>query len=106
MSRESRPLRGSRSSFATYSPTSIPKAELRDFENIPLAEDIDAYFDRELRSHASDAWMDRGKEKIGYAINFNYYFYKYTPPRPLEETDADLKKKEETIVRLSGEVTT
>ncbi|MDE0145350.1 MAG: class I SAM-dependent DNA methyltransferase [Nitrospira sp.] len=83
-----------------------PDTELRDFENIPLTEDVDTYFDREVRPHVPDAWMDRGKDKVGYEINFNRYFYKYTPPRPLEEIDADLKKAEETIVRLLGEVTT
>ncbi len=80
-------------------------AELRDFENVPLAEDVDAYFEREVRPHVPDAWMDRRKDKVGYEINFNRHFYKYTPPRPLEEIDADLKKAEEKIVRLLREVT-
>jgi type I restriction enzyme M protein len=82
-----------------------PDTELRDFENIPLKEDIDAYFDREVRPHVPDAWMDRNKDKVGYEINFNRHFYKYTPPRPLEEIDADLKKAEEEILRLLREVT-
>ncbi len=80
-------------------------AESRDFENVPLKEDIDAYFEREVKPHVPDAWMDRGKDKVGYEINFNRYFYQYTPPRPLEEIDADLKQAEEEIVRLLGEVT-
>ena len=50
-------------------------------------------------------WMDRDKDKVGYEINFNRHFYKYTPPRPLEEIDADLKKAEEKIMRLLREVT-
>jgi type I restriction enzyme M protein len=82
-----------------------PDTELRDFENIPLAEDIDAYFEREVRPHVPDAWMDRSKDKIGYEINFNRYFYKYTPPRPLEEIDKDLKRAEEEILKLLREVT-
>ena len=82
-----------------------PDTELRDFENVPLAEDVDAYFEREVRPHVPDAWMDRDKDKIGYEINFNRHFYKYTPPRPLEEIDADLKKAEEEIMRLLREVT-
>ena len=82
-----------------------PDAELRDFENVPLAEDIDAYFGREVRPHVPDAWIDRSKDKVGYEINFNRHFYKYTPLRPLEEIDADLKKAEEKIVRLLREVT-
>ncbi len=82
-----------------------PDPELRDFENVPLSEDIDVYFEREVRPHVPDAWMDRTKDKVGYEINFNRHFYKYTPPRLLEEIDADLKRAEEEIVRLIGEVT-
>ena len=82
-----------------------PDPGLRDFENVPLKDDIDAYFEREVRPHVPDAWMDRSKDKIGYEINFNRHFYTYTPPRPLEEIDADLKEAEEKIVRLLREVT-
>ena len=46
-------------------------AKLRDFENVPLKDDIDAYFEREVRPHVADAWMDRSKDKVGYEINFN-----------------------------------
>ena len=81
-----------------------PDTELRDFENVPLKDDIDAYFEREVLPHVPDAWMDRSKDKVGYEINFNRHFYKYTPPRPLEEIDADLKEAEEKIVRLLREV--
>lgn len=83
-----------------------PDPELRDFEDVPLKEDINAYFEREVRPHVADAWMDRSKDKVGYEINFNRYFYQYKPPRPLQEIDADLKRAEEEIVRLLGEVTT
>ena len=82
-----------------------PDTGLRDFENVPLKEDVNAYFEREVHPHVPDAWMDRDKDKIGYEINFNRHFYKYTPPRPLEEIDADLKKVEEEIMRLLREVT-
>ena len=82
-----------------------PDTALRDFENVPLKDDIDAYFEREVHPHVPDAWMDRDKDKVGYEINFNRHFYKYTPPRPLEEIDADLKKAEKTILRLLKEVT-
>jgi type I restriction enzyme M protein len=81
-----------------------PDADLRDFENIPLKENIDQHFKREVLPHVSDAWMDRTKDKVGYEINFNRYFYKYIPPRPLEEIDADLKKAEDEIMRLLSEV--
>ena len=82
-----------------------PNPELRDFENVPLKADVDCYFAREVRPHVPDAWMDRTKDKVGYEINFNRHFYKYTPPRSLEEIDADLKRAEERIVRLLREVT-
>ena len=82
-----------------------PDADLRDFENVPLKDDIDAYFEREVRPHVPDAWMDRTKDKIGYEINFNRHFYTYTPPRPLAEIDAELKQAEEEILRLLREVT-
>lgn len=82
-----------------------PDADLRDFENVSLKEDIDAYFKREVLPHVSDAWMDRAKDKVGYEINFNRHFYKFTPPRKLVEIDADLKKAEDEILRLLREVT-
>ena len=78
--------------------------ELRDFENVPLGDDIDDYFEREVRPHVPDAWMDRDKDRIGYEISFNRHFYRYTPPRPLEEIDAELKEAEEEIARLLREV--
>jgi type I restriction enzyme M protein len=82
-----------------------PDPDLRDFENVSLKDDIDAYFEREVRPHLPDAWMDRTKDKVGYEINFNRHFYKYTPPRPLEKIDAELKQAEEEIMRLLREVT-
>ena len=82
-----------------------PDPDLRDFENVPLTDDIAAYFTREVLPHVPDAWMDRGKDKVGYEINFNRHFYRYTAPRPLEEIDADLKQAEEEILRLLREVT-
>jgi type I restriction enzyme M protein len=59
-----------------------------------------------VRPHVPDAWMDRSKDNVGYEIDFNRYFYRYTPPRPLEEIDAELKRAEEEILRLLREVTT
>lgn len=81
-------------------------ADLRDFENVPLKEEIDAYFEREVKPHVPGAWIDRGKDKVGYEVNFNRYFYVFTPPRELTEIDADLKVAEDEIVRLLHEVTT
>lgn len=81
-------------------------ADLRDFENVPLTEDLDAYFEREVKPHVPDAWMDRNKDKVGYEINFNRHFHVFTPPRPLAQIDADLKAAEDEVVRLLREVTT
>ncbi len=82
-----------------------PDPDLRDFENIPLKVDIDAFFAREVLPHVPDAWMDRTKDKVGYEINFNRHFYRFTPPRPLAVIDAELKEAEEEILRLLREVT-
>lgn len=81
-----------------------PDPELRDYENVPLKEDVDEYMKREVLPHVPDAWVDESKTKIGYEINFNRYFYKYTPPRPLEEIEADLKKIEKEIADMLAEV--
>lgn len=82
-----------------------PDPELRDYENVPLKEDVTEYMKREVLPHVPDAWIDESKTKIGYEINFNRYFYKYTPPRPLEEIEADLKKIEKEIADMLAEVT-
>jgi len=79
-------------------------ANLRDTENVPLSDDIEVYFKREVLPHVPDAWIDHSKTKVGYEIPFTRYFYKYTPPRPLEEIDRDLKAKTEKIMKLLGEI--
>lgn len=88
-------------------------ADLREFENVPLGQSIDAYFEREVLPHVPDAWIDTGKTDakdgqvgiVGYEINFNRYFYVYQPPRALAEIDADLTAVEAEIAALLGEVT-
>ncbi len=82
-----------------------PSPELCDFDNLLLKEDIDASFERKVGPPVLDVCMDRSKDKMGYEINFNRHFYKYTPPCPLEEIHADLKRAEEEILRLLCEVT-
>ncbi|MDU0294388.1 class I SAM-dependent DNA methyltransferase [Saccharothrix longispora] len=83
----------------------LPDPDLRDNENVPLDEDIDAYMAREVLPHVPDAWVDHTKTKVGYEIPFTRHFYKYTPPRPLEEIDAELKNLEAQIQCLLSEVT-
>lgn len=79
---------------------------LRDTEDIPLTEDINEYFEREVLPFSQDAWMDRKKDKIGYEIPFTRLFYKYTPPEPSEVIAERIKRLEESIVKnfqiLSG----
>jgi type I restriction enzyme M protein len=82
-----------------------PDADLRDTENVPLREDVDEYFRREVLPHVPDAWIDHEKTKVGYEIPFNRHFYKYVPPRPLEEIDRDLKAISAEILNLLREVT-
>ena len=86
--------------------------ELRDNENVPLGEDIHDYFKREVLPHVPNAWIDETKTDaqdglvgvVGYEIPFNRQFYKYVPPRPLEEIDADLDKVSREIMDLLSEV--
>ena len=70
-----------------------PQADsaLRDTENVPLSEEVETYFKREVLPHAPDAWIDHEKTKVGYEIPFNRHFYVFEPPRPLAEIDADLE---------------
>jgi type I restriction enzyme M protein len=81
-----------------------PDSSLRDTENVPLGEDIRAYFEREVLPHAPDAWIDESKSKVGYEIPFNRHFYVFEPPRPLEEIDAELKQVAGNIMRMLGEL--
>ena len=81
-----------------------PDTQLRDFENISLTNEIVDYFCREVEPHVNDAWADGDKIRSAYEINFNRHFYKYTPPRPLAEIDADIKQMEEEFMSLLREV--
>ena len=63
----------------------IANPELRDTENVPLKEDIQTYFEREVLPFAPDAWIDEKKSKVGYEIPFTRYFYKYEAPKPSAE---------------------
>ena len=108
--------------------TPKPDASLRDQENVPLPEGtpewdeadegatkrladpshrkvVDAYLNAEIRPWVPDAWVDHSKTKIGYEIPLTRHFYKYVPPRPIEEIDAELKALEQEVERLLAEVT-
>lgn len=93
-----------------------PDAKKRDTENVPFtyggntdgnagrAATIKAYFEAEVLPHVPDAWVDTKKTKVGYEIPFTRHFYKYVPPRPLAEIDADLEKQVAKILELLREV--
>jgi type I restriction enzyme M protein len=82
-----------------------PDPTLRDYENVPLKEDVDAYMKGEVLPHVPDAWLDDSKTKVGYEIGLNRYFYTYTAPRPLAEIEAELKQIEREIADMLAEVT-
>lgn len=81
-----------------------PDASLRDTENVPLAEDVAAYFKREVLPHAPDAWINPDKTRVGYEIPFNRHFYVFKPPRSLHAIDEELKAVSANIVRMLGEL--
>lgn len=96
------PLRDEKGNIVTDSNGNPkPDARLRDTENVPLKEDIYEYFEREVKPHVPDAWIDEEKTKVGYEINMNRYFYEYKPLRSLEEITKDileLKKESEGLL--------
>jgi hypothetical protein len=91
--------------------------DLRDYENVPLTEDVFDYFEREVKPHVPDAYIDENYTddddflgdgevgRVGYEINFNRYFYEYTPPRTLDEIEEDIRAVESDIVDMLREVT-
>ena len=74
-----------------------PDTALRDTENVPLKEDIDEYFKREVLPFAPDAWIDEKKSKVGYEIPFTRYFYRYEPPKPSHEIMAEILEIEKEL---------
>lgn len=89
-----------------------PDTGLRDNENVPLDESVFDYFEREVKPHVPDAWIDEDKRDpldgrigiVGFEIPFNRHFYQFTPPRPLEEIDADLKACTDRIKQMIEEL--
>jgi type I restriction enzyme M protein len=81
-----------------------PDPELRDTESVPLNEAIHVYFEREVKPHVSDAWIDEDKTKVGYEIPLTRHFYKYTPPRPLEVIEKEIRELEGEIMSMLAAV--
>ena len=81
-----------------------PDTSKRDHERIPLTDDIEEYFEREVKPHLPESWMDDTKNKVGYEVNFTKYFYQYKPLRSMSEITQDLLKLEEESENLLKEV--
>lgn len=81
-----------------------PDGDLRDFQNIPLKEDIDDYFEREVKPYVDDALSNEDYTRVGYEIPFTRYFYEYEPPSPVEEIAAEIQQLEGEIQELLQEV--
>ena len=75
----------------------VPDTSLRDTENVPLVQDIDAYFTREVLPYAPDAWIDHSKTKVGYEIPMTRYFYEYQAPEAVEDIVARITALEQDI---------
>lgn len=75
----------------------VPDTSLRDTENVPLVQDIDAYFAREILPYAPDAWIDHSKTKVGYEIPMTRYFYEYQAPEAVEDIVARITALEQDI---------
>jgi type I restriction enzyme M protein len=81
-----------------------PDPELRDTENVPLTEEIAAHFEREVLPFVPDAWIDEARTRVGYEIPFTRHFYEYTPLRPLEVIEAEIRELEAEIEGMLEEV--
>jgi type I restriction enzyme M protein len=82
----------------------VADPELRDTENVPLAEDVDDYLAREVLPHVGDAWVADRRGKVGYEIPFTRLFYRYVPPRPTDDIKVELREREARIRQLLEEV--
>ena len=81
-----------------------PDKKKRDYERIPLSDNIDEYYEREVKPHLPDSWMEKSNNKVGYEINLNKYFYKYKTLRSLEEISQDLLKLDKETEGLMKEI--
>jgi len=79
-------------------------SDLRDTENVPLDEDVQTYFEREVLQHVPDAWIDHSKTVKGYEISFTRYFYNYIPPRSIEEITAEILQLEKETDGILNEI--
>lgn len=84
--------------------TPKPNTKLRDYERIPLSEDVEGYFSREVEPHLPESWIDFDKSKVGYEINFTKYFYQYKPLRSSVDITFDLLELEKESEKLLNQI--
>ncbi|MCC8121231.1 MAG: type I restriction-modification system subunit M [Oscillospiraceae bacterium] len=99
-----RPLRDEHGEIVRKKGKPVADAALRDTENVPLKEDMDRYFQREVLPYAPDAWIDYKKTKVGYEIPMTRYFYEYQPPEPVEDIAARIRALETDITAALGDL--
>ena len=99
-----RPLKDENGQLVLKKEKPQPDTSLRDTENVPLKEDIQEYFEREVLPFAPDAWIDEKKSKVGYEIPFTRYFYKYEAPRPSAEIMKEILEIEKELEGALAEV--
>ena len=99
-----RPLRDENGELVLKKGRKQPDSSLRDTESVPLKEDIDEYFKREVLPFAPDAWIDTKKSTVGYEIPFTRYFYKYEAPKPSAEIMAEILELEKELDGSLAEV--
>ena len=92
-----RPMRDENGEIILKKGKPVADKNLRDTENVPLVQDIDRYFEREVLPYAPDAWIDKSKSKVGYEIPMTRYFYEYQPPEPVDDIVKRIKKLESEI---------
>lgn len=99
-----RPLRDEQGELVLKKGKKQPDTSMRDTENVPLKEDINDYFTREVLPFAPDAWIDTKKSKVGYEIPFTRYFYKYEAPQPSSEIMAEIMQLQKELEGSLAEV--
>ena len=87
---------------SAFLPDAQAESSLRETENVPLSEEVQTYFKREVLPHVPDAWINHDKTKVGYEIPFSRHFHVFMPPGSLEVIDAELKQVTDRILAMIG----
>ena len=98
------PLTENRSTKKNKKKKIKPDPKKRDYERVPLNQDINEYFNNEVKKYYPNSWIDRSKDKIGYEINFSKYFYKFTKLRDLEDITKEIKTLDKEIKLITDKI--